>query len=135
MDIGTIAQALGFESWGAAQASLQRGMRAHRSFMEDTDPADMRAFEIARCDWEISQFQKVIRDPGFRVAPNGKPIVNQATGEYLPDWDVYIKAMLAYDKIADRMVKLKGLYPEKQAPVSVVPVTHIVQGIAVDVLR
>ena len=53
----------------------------------------------------------------------------------VPDWDTKIKAVLAYDKIADRMVKLKGFMPDKPA-VAVVPVTHIVQGgVEVEALR
>ena len=134
MDIAQIQAQLGYDTWAGAQAALQAGMAVYRKFVSETDGADMHAFEVARCDWEIRQIVPAIMNPGPKVSATGKTIRDD-DGNVVPDWDLKIKAMLAYDKIADRMTRLKGLYPEKQAPVSFVPVTHIVQGVAVEVLR
>ena len=134
LDVAAIQRMLGYSTWAGAQAAIRAGMGEYRGFLEGTSGADMRAYEVARVDWEIRQLMPVLLKPTPKISTTGRIVLDQ-DGNPVPDHDLRVKAIMAYDKIADRGARLKGVYPEKDANVTVVPVQHTVVGVDVGVLR
>ena len=71
LDVAAIQRMLGYSTWAGAQAAIRAGMGEYRGFLEGTSGADMRAYEVARVDWEIRQLMPVLLKPTPKISTTG----------------------------------------------------------------